>query len=35
MKADDLIDKLIEAALVQVNARQPERSETERREIAT
>ncbi len=34
VKADDLIDKLIEAALVQVNARQPERSETERREIA-
>ncbi len=34
VKADDLIDKLIEAALVQVNARQPERSETERRDIA-
>lgn len=35
VKADDLIDKLIEAAVVQVNARQPERSEAERREIAT
>lgn len=35
VKADDLIDKLIEAALVQVNARQPERSEAERRDIAT
>ena len=35
VKADDLIDKLIEAALVQVNARQPERDEADRREIAT
>jgi arginyl-tRNA synthetase len=35
VKADDLIDKLIDAALIQVNARQPERSEAERRDIAT
>jgi arginyl-tRNA synthetase len=35
VKADDLIDKLIEAALIQVNARQPERSEDERRDIAS
>ncbi len=35
VKADDLIDKLIEAALVQVNARQPERTEEDRRAIAT
>ncbi len=34
VKADDLIDKLIEAALVQVNARQPERDEADRRGIA-
>ncbi len=34
VKADDLIDKLIEAALVQVNERQPERSEAERHDIA-
>ncbi len=35
VKADDLIDKLIEAALVQVDARQPERGEAERRDIAS
>jgi arginyl-tRNA synthetase len=35
VKADDLIDKLIEAALVQVNVRHPDRSEKDRREIAS
>jgi arginyl-tRNA synthetase len=35
VKADDLIDKLIEAALEQVNTRQPERDEAARRDIAT
>jgi arginyl-tRNA synthetase len=35
VKADDLLDKLIEAAKTEVDARQAERSETERREIAT
>ncbi len=35
VKADDLLDKLIEAAKSEVDARQTERSETERREIAT
>ena len=35
VKADDLLDKLIEAAKSEVDARQPERSEAERREIAT
>ncbi len=35
VKADDLIDKLIAAALVQVNARHPERSEAECHSIAS
>jgi arginyl-tRNA synthetase len=35
VKADDLIDKLIDAALVQVNARQPDRTEQDRRDLAT
>jgi arginyl-tRNA synthetase len=35
VKADDLLDKLIEAAKTEVDARQTERSEAERREIAT
>jgi arginyl-tRNA synthetase len=35
VKADDLLDKLIEAAKTEVDARQAERSEAERREIAT
>ncbi len=35
IKADDLIDKLIESALEQVNARQPDRDEADRRDIAT
>jgi arginyl-tRNA synthetase len=35
VKADDLLDKLIEAAQSEVDARQAERSEAERREIAT
>ena len=35
VKADDLLDKLIEAAKSEVDARHPELSETERREIAT
>jgi len=35
VKADDLIDKLTEAAQVQVDARHPERSLEERRDIAT
>jgi arginyl-tRNA synthetase len=34
VKADDLIDKLIAAALVEVNARQTGRSEAERQQIA-
>ncbi len=35
VKADDLIDKLIEAALAQVNARHPDRNEEDRRDIAS
>lgn len=35
VKADDLIDKLIVAALVQVEARHPDRAEAEREEIST
>ncbi len=35
VKADDLIDKLIEAALAEVNTRHPERAEDDRRRIAT
>ncbi len=35
MKADDLLDKLIEAAKSEVDARHPELSDEERREIAT
>ena len=35
VKADDLIDKLIEAATQEVDARHPELSQTERREIGT
>jgi arginyl-tRNA synthetase len=35
VKADDLLDKLIEAAKTEVDARQAERSEAERLEIAT
>ena len=34
VKADDLIDKLIEAALNEVNTRHPERTEADRRRIA-
>ncbi len=34
VKADDLIDKLIEAALSEVNTRHPERAETDRQHIA-
>ena len=34
VKADDLIDKLIEAALGEVNTRHPERTEADRRRIA-
>jgi arginyl-tRNA synthetase len=34
VKADDLMDRMIEAALAEVEARHPERSESERREIA-
>ena len=34
VKADDLIDKLIEAALSEVNTRHPERTEEDRRRIA-
>lgn len=34
VKADDLMDKLIEAALEQVNARHPDRPELDRRDIA-
>ncbi|MCU0247248.1 MAG: arginine--tRNA ligase [Bryobacter sp.] len=35
VKADDLIDKLIEKALDEVNARHAEKSESERRSVAT
>ena len=35
MKADDLLDKLIEAAKSEVDSRHPELSDAERREIAT
>lgn len=35
VKADDLIDRLIAAALAEVSKRQPERSEEERTQIAT
>ncbi len=35
VKADDLIDKLIDAALQQVNTRQPDRTEEDRRDLAT
>ncbi|MEO6830406.1 MAG: arginine--tRNA ligase [Acidobacteriaceae bacterium] len=35
VKADDLIDKLIAAALDQVNIRQPDRTESDRRDLAT
>jgi arginyl-tRNA synthetase len=35
VKADDLLDKLIESALVEVDARHPEREAAERRKIAT
>lgn len=34
VKADDLIDKLIDAALEQVNARHPDRAEDDRQDIA-
>ncbi|HUZ05721.1 MAG TPA: arginine--tRNA ligase [Acidobacteriaceae bacterium] len=35
VKADDLMDKLIDAAKAEVDARHPERAESDRREIAT
>jgi arginyl-tRNA synthetase len=35
VKADDLMDRMIEAALAEVEARHPERAEQERRDIAT
>ena len=35
VKADDLLDKLIDAALAEVNARHPELDDTERRSIAS
>ena len=34
VKADDLIDKLVEAALAEVNARHPDRSDAERQSLA-